>query len=263
MKKRTEPAQSLMNKDLSGFLKEGERLDDLQRNGLFIIQDPKRFCFGMDAVLLSGFAGEHYAGKKGRALDLCTGNGIIPLLLSAKTDAEYIAGMEIQHEIADMAERSVEMNALSEKIKILECDIREAAEYTEAASFNMVTVNPPYFKAGHGIINPEDTRTLARHEIACTLEDVLDAASMALKDGGFFYMVHRPQRLADVICGMREALLEPKALKLVYPRIDSQPSMILIEGRKGAGAELAVEPPLIIYGRDGKYTEEMYTIYGY
>lgn len=249
--------------DRKAYIKSGERLDDLQRNGLYIIQDPDRFCFGMDAVLLSGFAANHASAAEGNILDLCTGNGIIPLLLSAKTKASHIIGMEIQPEIADMADRSVRMNGLSGKIDILMCDIKEAAKYIKAASFDIVTVNPPYFKTGHGVKNPTDSKTISRHEVACTLEDVLKAAAFALKEGGYFYIVHKPQRLTDVICCMREAVIEPKTLKTVHPRINTEPSMILIEGRKGAGAETRIEPPLIIYGRDGKYTEEMYTIYGY
>ena len=252
-----------MNKNLPDFLHDGERLDDLQRNGLFIIQNPKKFCFGMDAVLLSGFAGIHIPTACDKILDLCTGNGIIPLLLSAKTQARHIMGLEIQTEIADMASRSVSMNGLDDKIEIINCDIKEAANHINAASFDVVTVNPPYFKAGHGITNPEDSKTISRHEVACTLKDVLVAAVMALREGGFFYIVHKPQRTADVIFEMRKAGIEPKTLKLVHPYINSGSSMILLEGRKGAGAEMRVEPPLIIYGEDGKYTREMYTIYGY
>ena len=250
-----------MNK--KDYLKDGERIDDLQRNGLFIIQDPEKFCFGMDAVLLSGFAAEHMPKRPGRILDLCTGNGIIPLLLSAKTGAEHITAMEIQKDMADMADRSVKMNSLESVIDIITCDIKEAAKYISAASFDVITVNPPYFKAGHGIINPVDSKMTARHEISCTLEDVLDTAAFALKENGLFYMVHKPQRLADILCFMRKARLEPKVFKTVQPRADAVPSMILIEGRKGAGAEMKIEPPIIIYDKNGQYTEEMYTIYGY
>lgn len=250
-----------MNK--SEYLKEGERLDDLQRNGLFIIQDPKKFCFGMDAVLLSGFAAGHMTGRPGRILDLCTGNGIIPLLMSAKTEAEKIVGMEIQQDMADMADRSVRMNSLEARISIIPCDIKEAARHIPAASFDVVTVNPPYFKTGHGIVNPEDAKKTARHEICCTLEDVLQAAAFALKENGILHMVHKPQRLTDILVSMRDVRIEPKVLKTVQPRAGAEPSMVLIEGRKGAGAEMKVEPPLIIYAPDGKYTEEMYTIYGY
>ena len=250
-----------MNKD--EYLRTGERIDDLQRNGLYIIQHPERFCFGMDAVLLSGFAAEHASVSGGRILDLCTGSGIIAILMSAKTKADHITGMEIQKDVADMAERSIRLNSLEDRINIINCDIKEAADHIDAASFDMVTVNPPYFKAGHGITNPEDSKTISRHEVACTLNDVLAVSASALKNGGYFYMVHKPQRTADVIYEMRRAGIEPKTLKLVHPYISSEASMILIEGRKGAGAEMRIEPPLIIYGEDGKYTGEMYTIYGY
>ena len=245
------------------FLLPGERLDDLQRNGLYVIQDESKFCFGMDAVLLSGFAAEHMPKACKAALDLCTGGGIIPLLLSAKTDVCHITGIELQAGMADMAQRSVRMNSLEEKIRIITGDIKQAAEHIDAASFDVVTVNPPYFKKGSGIQNPDDSKTIARHEVACTLSDVLHASALALHDGGYFYMVHKPQRLTDILCLMRKTQIEPKVLKPVQPRQDKEPSMILIEGRKGGGAELKIESPLVIYGADGRYTGEMYTIYGY
>ncbi|MCR5409957.1 MAG: tRNA1(Val) (adenine(37)-N6)-methyltransferase [Lachnospiraceae bacterium] len=245
------------------YLQNGERIDDLQRNGLYIIQDPGEFCFGMDAVLLSGFAAAHAPASCNRILDLCTGGGIIPLLLAAKTKARHITGIEIQQKAAGRADRSVRMNGLSDKIDIINGDIKEAPELMKAASFDMVTVNPPYFRTGHGIINPTDSKTVSRHEVACTLDDVLSAAEYALKNSGTFCMVHKPQRLADVICVMRDHHIEPKALKTVHPRIGDDPSMILIEGRKGAGEEIRIEAPLVIYNDKDEYTEEMYTIYGY
>lgn len=250
-----------MNKEK--YLKPGERIDDLQRNGLFIIQHAERFCFGMDAVLLSGFVSGHSSVSDGSVLDLCTGSGIIPLLISAKTSAGHITGMEIQSDIADMASRSVKMNGLEKRIEIIRCDIKEAADHITAASFDMVTVNPPYYKMGSGVVNPSDTKMISRHEIYCTLEDVLRVSAMALRESGLFYMVHKPQRLTDILFFMRKAGIEPKTLKMVHPYITSEPSMMLIEGRKGAGAELRIESPLIIYGPDGKYTSEMYTEYGY
>ncbi len=255
------PDPSWMNKEK--FLREGERIDDLQRNGLFIISDPAGFCFGMDAVLLSGFVGEHNKRSGEKILDLCTGNGIIPILLSAKTRAAEITGIELQHKAADMALRSVELNSLKDRIRIIEDDINRAAEYITAASFDVVTVNPPYFKSGHGIINPDDAKTIARHEVACSLDDVLRESGRALKNGGSFYMVHKPQRLVDIFVSMRKADIEPKTLKEVYPHMGMAPAMVLIEGRKGANAELKIESPLIIYKEDNTYTEEMYTIYGY
>ena len=241
-------------------LKDGERLDDLERNGLKIIQDPSRFCFGMDAVLLSGFA---YAHKGEKVLDLGTGTGIIPILLSAKTEAEHLAGLEIQEESADMASRSVRLNDLTEKIDIIQGDIKEAGRLFAAASFDVVTSNPPYMIEGHGIADKDDPKAVAKHEILCTLEDVTGAAAHALRSGGRFYMVHRPFRLADIFESLRRNKLEPKRMKLVYPDVHKDPVMVLLEARKDGKARLSVEKPLIIYGSDGKYTEEITEIYGY
>ncbi len=241
-------------------LRAGERIDDLQRNGLRIIQDPERFCFGMDAVLLSGYAAVP-AGAG--VLDLGSGTGIIPILLSAKTKASQLVGLEIQAESADMAERSVRLNHLEERVRIIQGDIREAAELFDAASFDVVTANPPYMPQGHGLVNPEDAKALARHEIACSLEDVIKAAAYCLKESGTLAMVHRPFRLTDIFSAMRKHRLEPKRMRLVYPREDKEPAMVLIEGRKGGNPCLSVEKPLIIYGPDGKYTEEITEVYGY
>ena len=241
-------------------LKSGERIDDLQRNGYGIIQDPAKFCFGMDAVLLSGFARVSDGSK---VLDLGTGNGIIPILLAAKTGAAHLTGLEIQHESADMAQRSVRLNGLENRLDIAEGDIREAEHLFDAASFDTVTSNPPYMTGGHGLLNPDDAKAIARHEIKCTLEDVIKAAAYCLKPGGAMAMVHRPFRLADIFDTMRKYRIEPKRMKMVYPSAEKEPTMVLIEGRRGGRPRLAVEKPLIIYGSDGKYTQEIYDIYGY
>ncbi len=239
---------------------DGERIDDLERNGLVIIQNPSIFCFGMDAVLLSGFA----AVPDGSALlDLGTGTGIIPILLSAKTKAAHLTGLEIQEISADMAQRSVRLNHLDEKIDIIKGDIKEAGSIFSAASFDVVTSNPPYIIKGHGLSNPEDSKAIARHELLCSLEDVVRAACHVLTPGGIFNMVHRPFRLADIFTCMRKYSIEPKRLKLVHPYVDKEPVMVLIEGRKGGKSGLTVEKPLIIYGADGKYTKEITEIYGY
>ena len=257
MKSRKAEGQSLMTTDL---LKEGERLDDLERNGLSVIQNHGLFCFGMDAVLLSGYA---KAYKGDRVMDLCTGNGIIPILMSAKTEGDFFYGMEIQSLSADMARRSVRLNSLEEKIDIIEGDIKEAGIYFDAASFDVVTSNPPYMIQGHGIAEKSDSKAIAKHEILCSLEDVVSAASYLLKNGGRLYMVHRPFRLADIFEAMRRHGIEPKRMKLVYPDAGKDPTMVLIEARKGGKPYLNVEKPLIIYGPDGKYTEEITEIYGY
>ena len=241
-------------------LKEGERLDDLQRNGYQIIQSPEKFCFGMDAVLLSGFAS---APEGGRVLDLGTGTGIIPILMAAKTDAKELIGLEIQEESADMAQRSVILNDLQDKVRIVQGDIKEAGQIFDAASFDVVTSNPPYMIGGHGLKNPEGPKAIARHEVLCDLEDVIRAAARCLKSGGKFYMVHRPFRLAEIMVLMHEYKVEPKRMQLVYPYADKEPNMVLIEGARGGRSRLTVEKPLIIYEAPGKYTPEIYDIYGY
>ena len=242
------------------MLKSGERIDDLQRNGLKIIQDPGRFCFGMDAVLLSGFA----SVKPGeRALDLGTGTGIIPLLLSAKTKGDHFTGLEIQTEIMKMAQRSVALNGLEKKIDIIQGDIKEASRIFGAASFHVVTPNPPYMHDAHGLKNPGDVKAISRHEVLCTLEDVVREGTKALKPGGHFYMVNRPHRLAEIITVMRQYKLEPKRMKFVHPFADKDANMVLIEAVRGGGAWLKLEPPLIVYEEPGVYTDEIYEIYGY
>ena len=241
-------------------LKPGERVDDLQRNGYHIIQDPKRFCFGMDAVLLSGFA---QAGKGSRVLDLGTGTGIIPILMAAKTQAAELFGLEIQAESADMARRSVFLNHLENRITIAEGDIKEAGEKFDAASFDVITCNPPYMISQHGLQNPDNPKAIARHEVLCTLEDVVRAAAKLLKPGGKLYLVHRPFRLAEIIVTLHTYHLEPKRMKLVYPFIDHEPTMVLIEAVRVAKPRMTVDKPLIIYESQGKYTQEIYDIYGY
>lgn len=242
------------------MLKPNERIDDLQRNNYKIIQDPERFCFGMDAVLLSGFA----RAKEGdHIIDLGTGTGIIPILMEAKTGASDLIGLEIQPESADMAQRSVELNHLESKIRIVTGDIKEASSLFGAATFDVVTSNPPYMTEHHGITNEKSPRAIARHELLCTLEDVISQAAKLLRPGGSFYMVHRPFRLVDIMVLMREYHLEPKRIKLVYPYIDKEPNMVLIEGLRGGRPRLTVEKPLIVYQSPGVYTDEIYDIYGY
>ena len=242
------------------LLKENERIDDLQRNGYRIIQDPDRFCFGMDAVLLSGFA----TVKDGaRVLDLGTGTGIIPLLLSAKTGAAHLTGLEIQADSADMARRSVALNGLEEKIDIVTGDIKEAGRIFDAASFDVITCNPPYMIGRHGLKNPEDAKAIARHEILCTLEDVAEQTAKLLKPGGKFFMVHRPFRLAEIMVTLKKYKLEPKRMQLVYPFVDKEPKMVLLEAARGGKPRMTVEKPLIVYREPGVYMAEIYDIYGY
>ena len=239
-------------------LKPGERIDELQRNDYRIIQNPERFCFGMDAVLLSSFA-KAKAGE--RVLDLGTGNGIIPILMEAKTNGESFYGLEIQEESADLARRSVELNGLEEKIKIVTGDMKEAVDIFGAASFHVITMNPPYMTDSHGIVNPTDAKAIARHEITCSLEKMISQASKVLKSKGRFYMVHRPFRLAEIMSLMVKYHLEPKRMRLVYPYVDKEPNIVLIEGLKGGNSRITVEPPLIVYDAPGVYTEELKRLY--
>lgn len=241
-------------------LRENERLDDLQRNGYRIIQNPDKFCFGMDAVLLSGFV----RVKPGaRLLDLGTGTGIIPLLVAGKTKAGHISAIEVQEESADMARRSVRLNGLGDRIDIVTGDLREADKFFDAASFDVVTCNPPYMIGQHGLKNPETPKAIARHEILCTLEDVVRTAAKLLKPGGYFCMVHRPFRLAEIINAMTEYRLEPKRMKLVYPFVDKEPNMVLIEGSRGGRPRMTVEKPLIVFREPNVYTDEIRDVYGY
>lgn len=239
---------------------EDERIDDLQRNGYRIIQKKKGFCFGMDAVLLSGFASVR-AGEK--AIDLGTGTGIIPILLEAKTEGKDFTGLEIQTEMAAMAQRSVRLNHLEERIKIVQGDIKEASRIFGKASFDVVTSNPPYMNDSHGLKNPDLPKAIARHEVLCTLEDVVREAAFLLKSGGRFYMVHRPHRLAEIITILREYRLEPKRMKLVHPFADRDANMVLVEAVRGGRSMMKVEAPIIVYKEPGVYTDEIYTIYGY
>ena len=241
-------------------LKENERLDDLQRNGYRIIQHPDKFCFGMDAVLLTGFA---QARREDRLLDLGTGTGIIPILMEAKYHCAHLYGLEIQPDSADMAARSVELNGLSDKIDILTGDIKEADLIFPSASFDCVTCNPPYMIGSHGIVNPDAPKAIARHEICCTFEDVAAQTAKLLKPGGHFFLVHRPFRLAEIMTTLVKYKLDPKLMQLVYPYVDKEPNMVLLEAVRGGKSRMCVEKPLIIYQEPGVYMPEIYEIYGY
>lgn len=239
-------------------LKEGERLDDLGRKGYRIIQDPQTFCFGIDAVLLTGFA-KIKAGSY--VLDLGTGTGIIPVLLEAKTKAAHLTGLEIQEESADMAKRSVALNGLEEKITITVGDLKEASNLFGRGSFDVVTCNPPYMIGDHGLTGGNRKKTIARHEVLCRFEDVAREAAAVLKQGGSFYLVHRPFRLVELFNTMTKYGLEPKRMKFVHPFVDKEPNMVLIEGKKGGNSRITIESPLIVYKEPGVYTDEIYDIY--
>lgn len=235
-------------------LNEHERLDDLQRNGYRLIQNTEIFCFGMDAVLLSTFAS---ARPTDHVLDLGTGNGVIPILMEAKTKAAHFTGLEIQDINVDMAKRSVVLNGLEEKVDIVHGDIKEASRIFGGASFHVVTTNPPYMNENHGIVNPHSAKAVARHEILCTLDDVVREASKVLKMRGKLYMVHRPQRLVEIFEIMRKYKLEPKRIKMVHSYEDKDANIVLIEAVKGGNTLLKVESPLVVYQKNGEYTQEL------
>lgn len=241
------------------ILRPGERIDDLQIKGYGIIQNTDKFCFGMDAVLLS-----HYGRmKKGsRVMDLCSGTGIVPILLTAWHELKSVEALEYQPDCVEMAERSVKMNGLSELIKIHEGDVKEVRAQFASGSFDYVTCNPPYMTGNHGFTNGNYSKAVARHEILCTLEDVVKASSWLLRESGHFIMVHRPFRLAEIFGCLRQYKLEPKRMRLVYPYVDKEPNMVLIDASKGGKQRITVEPPLIVYEKDGSYTEEVYRVYG-
>ena len=219
---------------------ERERIDDLGINGYQIIQKEQGFCFGMDAVLLSDFA---QVKNGGRVLDLGTGTGILPILMEAKTKAVHLTGLEIQPEMAEMAARSVKLNHLEDKIEIVEGDIKEASAIFSHDSFDTITSNPPYMIGQHGLKNPSETKAIARHEILCTFADITAAAKKLLKNKGKLFLVHR-------------------TFRFVHPYIDKEPNIFLLEAVKGGKSRMTVEPPLIVYQKEGKYTEEIYKIYG-
>ena len=243
---------------MEDLVRAGERLDDLGRKGYRIIQDPKKFCFGMDAVLLSSFAD----AKEGeRVLDLCTGNGILPILLEAKTAGESFVGLEIQEESASLARRSVSYNHLDDKIEIVTGDLKDASNIFGASSFDVVTSNPPYMIGGHGLKNPDDAKMIARHEVLMELEDLIRETAKLLKPQGRCYFVHRPFRLVEILSLMHEYKIEPKRMRLVYPYADKEPNMVLIEGVRGGKPRLTVEKPLIVYKEENVYTDEVKNLY--
>lgn len=240
------------------LLKPGERIDDLQYKGFMLIQNPDEFCFGVDAVLLANFP---KVKKDAKVLDLGTGTGIIPVLIAAKTEAKQIEGIEIQTYLADMAQRSVKLNKIEDKVKIINEDLKKSINFLERGSYDLITCNPPYKDKGTGVINPEDGKAIARHEIKCTLEDIVSVSSKLLNFGGKFCIIHRPHRLVDIICLMRKYLIEPKRLRFIHPKQDKPPTMILIEGTRGGKSELRVIEPLFVLDKSGDYSKEIYKIY--
>lgn len=234
-----------------------ERIDDLQYKGLKIIQNTNGFCFGVDSVLLTEFAKDMKKNKT--IVDLGTGTGIIGILLSKKVEASKVIGIEIQKDVAEMALRSVELNNLQNIMQILNEDVKSLS--LEKNSFDYVVTNPPYKKIGTGIINKEDKQIISRHETTVNLDEWLKVASNLLKDNGAIYMIHRPERLNEIIENLRKYRLEPKRIRFVYPKVSKDANLVLIKAVKYANSFLKVEKPLIIYNEDGSYTDEILKIY--
>lgn len=245
--------------DRSGLVKDDETLDDLQLKDLFVIQKKNAFRFGVDAVLLANFA----RVKNGaRVVDLCSGTGIVPFILAGKTGAAKITGLEIQENMVEMAERSVLYNELQNRINFVHGDLKNIELLKKFDKADVVTVNPPYKLCNSGIINLDDCNAIARHEICCNLEDVIRASKTVLKDNGRLYMIHRPERMADVMCLMRKYKIEPKIIKMIQPNSRKAPNMMLVEGQNNGGAFLKLEAPLYIYDDNGEYSKELNEIYG-
>ena len=249
-----------------------EQIDTL-KNGYKIIQDTERFQFGIDAVLLADFAvsGGTQASGDIKVIDLGTGTGIIPLLMAGKLinsqhrekkSSVSFTGLEVQEASAQMAARSVAMNGLEKLITITHGDLKNISSLFERHSFNVVTCNPPYMIDTHGRCNELDAKTIARHEVLCTLEDVVAAADYLLAPHGRFFMIHRPFRLPEIFESLDAHKLEPKRMRLIYPFANKEPNMVMIEARKNAKRRLTIEPPLVVRNDDGEYTDEIHRIYG-
>lgn len=194
-------------------------------------------------------------------MDLCAGNGIIGLLLCGKTKLKKVVGIEIQQDVSEMAKKSIEYNNLQEKYEMINGDIKKITNLIEKESFDVVTANPPYKKENSGIENKDQTQFIARYEASCNLDDVISAAFYALKEKGNLYMVHRPERIADLMCTMRKYRIEPKLIRLVQSKSEKKPNLILVKGTKYGNSFLKVMDPLIIYNQDGSYSQELKKIY--
>ena len=236
-----------------------EGVDDLQLNGLRLIQKQQGFRFGVDAVLLSHFAN---IKNKHRVIDLCTGTGIVPFLAYGKYEPKEVVGLEIQEDMVEMANRSSILNDTTDVVKFVQGDLKDKALLDSLGKFDVLTVNPPYKLNNAGIVNPNDKLAIARHEVMCTLEDVIIAARRLLKDNGRMFIVHRPERLADIFVLMRKHKIEPKRVRMVQPNTKKAPNIVLVEGQRDGGAFLKWEETLYVYDDNGKYSEEIDRIYG-
>lgn len=248
-----------MIEEFHEYINGDETLDDLQLNGLHLIQKEDGFRFGVDAVLLSNFAN---VKNKHRVIDLCTGTGIIPFLIAGKTNSNSITGIEIQEDMVEMANRSVAINDLGKRINFICGDLKDKELLKTIPKCDVLTVNPPYKLQNSGIINPNDKFSIARHEILCTLEDVIASARVLLKDNGRIFMVHRPERLVDIVTLMRKYRIEPKRIQMVHPNSRKAPNIVLVEGQRDGGAFLKWDEPIYVYNEDGDYSEQINKIYG-
>ena len=241
-------------------INENERIDDLEYKGLKIIQNTEGFCFGIDAVLLSDFAKEIKNNSK--VLDLGTGTGILSILLAGKTNLKKVYGIEIQEQVSDMANRSVKLNDLEDRIEIINKNIKDLETIFEKNYFDAIVTNPPYKKINTGKKNEKENKLISRHEITASLEDFIKISFKLLKDKGSFYMVHRPERLADIFCIMRKYKIEPKRVQMVHPNTKKPANILLVEGQRDGGAYLKWEPPIYVYNDDGSFSKEINEIYG-
>lgn len=240
-------------------LNENERIDDLQYKNLKIIQNEMGFCFGIDSVLLSDFAKK--IKRNAKVIDLGTGTGIIPILLCGKTELKRIVGVEVQEEVFDLANRNIKLNNLENKFEVINENIKNLKNIYEYGSFDVVVTNPPYKKENTGIKNLNNKKLISRHEITANLEDFVEISKYLLKDRGSIYMVHRPERLVDILFLMRKNKLEPKKIKFVYSNVNTEPKLVLIEAVKNAKPFLQIEKNLYIYNENGEYTDEILKIY--
>lgn len=240
-------------------LKENERIDDLEYKGLKLIQNKKGFCFGVDSVLLSDYAKR--IKKNAKVVDIGTGTGIISILLCGKTSLEKIYGIEIQADVAEMAMRSAKLNHLEDRFEVINVNIKDVFSRLNKYEYDVVVTNPPYKKLDTGVKSMEKRQLISRHEVECTLEDIIESASKLLKDLGEFYMVHRAERIVDIMCLLRKYKLEPKNLRFVHSRAEDKPTLILIRAVKCAKEFLKIDKPLVIYREDGEYTDEILEIY--
>lgn len=240
-------------------LKDNERIDDLEFKGLKIIQNPEGFCFGIDSILLSDYAKN--IKSEAKVIDLGTGTGILGILLCGKTNAKKIIGVEVQEEVYDMARRSIKLNNLQERFEVINQNINKLKSIYEAGSFDVVVTNPPYKKVNTGIKNEDEKKLISRHEIKANLEEFIEVSKYLLKDKGELYMVHRPDRLVDILSIMRKYKIEPKQIRFVCSNISKSPNLVLIKGVKNGGEFLKIEKNLYVYNFDGSYTNEILKIY--